>query len=199
MEDMSWKVAYELQSCFREIVRLMTDWTVSDRDVLVHELSRCLQYIAPHTLRRFGLRPRGPYPIVAKHLTFLGGPRMYDVIDFEVGGGEEEVSLHVPLHRFLVGVVVEGVARHASLAESLPRRIANEVGSVMLLAEPVLHAVVAVAQINIGMWRRNGTMAESQVKKSGDIPFSESEKRVKETDLNDCSVANTGSGYIKNA
>ena len=158
---MSWKLAYELQSCFRDIIRLVTDWAVSDRDVLVHTLQRGLQLVARATNRRRG--SGNGWPIVAKHLTFLGGPRMYDVIDFDVAGGEE-VSLHVPLHRFLVPILVGGLPRYAGLVETMVRRIENETGSLMGLVEPVLHCVVTVAQVNIGMWRRNGTMAESQVR-----------------------------------
>jgi hypothetical protein len=157
MEDMGWKLAYELQSCFSEVVRLVTDWATSDRDVLVHTLARGLQLVA--TTRRRGAASSTSWPIVAKHLTFLSGPRMYDVIDFDVAG--EEVSLHVPLHRFLVPVLMS-VPRYSGLAATVVRRIENEV-SLMRLVEPVLHVMVAVAQINIGMWRRNGTMAESQV------------------------------------
>jgi hypothetical protein len=152
MEDMSWKLAYELQSCVRDIVRLITAWAASDRDVLAHTLNRGLQLIAAH--RGIGRR----WPTVSKHLAFLNGPRMYEIIDFDVA--DEKVSLHVPLHRFLAGVLL-AAARYA--LPNVVRRIEGEMGSVMCLVEPVLHVTVAVAQINIGMWRRNGTMAESQV------------------------------------
>lgn len=64
---------------------------------------------------------------------------------------------------------MSGVPRFSGLAESLRRRIVNETGwsdaasPLMRLAEPVLQVAVTVAQIGIGMWRRNGTMADSQV------------------------------------
>ena len=114
MEDMGYKLTFELQCFFRRIVRLVTDWAVSDRQVLGQTMTRALQLVRP------GCR----WATVAKHLTFLGGPRLYDVIDYDVS--TLEVSLNVPLHRFLVPVLMS-TPRYAGLADNLARGIEKEV------------------------------------------------------------------------
>ena len=69
---------------------------------------------------------------------------------------QEKISLNVPLHRFLISLLIES-GRHG-LDGTLQQRL----GNTQHLLEPVLQAVVAVAQISIGMWKRNGSSAESQ-------------------------------------
>ena len=71
----------------------------------------------------------------------------------------EKISLNVPLHRFLINLLIEA-PRHR-IETNLAQRITNSVSSLQLL-EPVLQTIVAVAQISTGMWKRNGNSAESQ-------------------------------------
>ena len=82
---------------------------------------------------------------------------MYELIDFDVT--QEKISLNVPLHRFLISLLIE-TPKHG-LETTLQQRLSNSVCSHQLL-EPVLQCVVTVAQITIGMWKRNGSSAESQ-------------------------------------
>ena len=86
-----------------------------------------------------------------------GPPKIYEFIDFDVT--LEKISLNVPLHRFLINLLIEA-PRHR-IEANLAQRITNSVSSLQLL-EPVLQTIVAVAQITTGMWKRNGNSAESQ-------------------------------------
>ena len=150
MEDNVWKLTYELQSYFGDIVRLIVNWAVSDRQVLMHLIHETMKLInekSDPTLMKE----------MSKHLAFLGPPRCYDVVDYDVS--KQNISLHVPLHRFLTNLLVE-VPRFDPIS-NLKQRIENSI-SLQHLVEPVLHVIVAVSQINVGMWRRNGAMAESQ-------------------------------------
>jgi len=150
MEDNVWKLTYELQTYFGDIVRLIVNWAISDKSVLMHLIHESMKLITekndPTLMKE-----------MSKHLAFLGPPRVYDVIDFDVS--KQNISLHVPLHRFLTNLLVE-VPRF-DLVTNLKQRIEGSI-SLEHLIEPVLHVIVAVAQINVGMWRRNGAMAESQ-------------------------------------
>eukprot|EP00092_Neocalanus_flemingeri_P020804 GFUD01022541.1.p1 GENE.GFUD01022541.1~~GFUD01022541.1.p1 ORF type:complete len:1872 (+),score=427.20 GFUD01022541.1:98-5617(+) len=150
MEDNVWKLTYELQSYFGDIVRLIVNWAVSDRSVLMHLIHETMNLITEKNDPAFMKE-------MSKHLAFLGPPRCYEVVDFDVS--KQNISLHVPLHRFLTNLLVE-VPRF-NLVSNLKQRIEGSI-SLQHLIEPVLHVIVAVAQINVGMWRRNGAMAESQ-------------------------------------
>ena len=150
MEDNGWKLTYELQHHFGEVVRLVTSWAVSDKSVMLQLVDETLKLI---TLKH----PSEALKEKSKYLAFLGPPKIYELIDFDVT--LEKISLNVPLHRFLISLLIES-PRHG-LETSLSQRINNSVSSLQLL-EPVLQTVVAVAQISIGMWKRNGSSAESQ-------------------------------------
>ena len=150
MEDNGWKLTYELQHHFGEVVRLVTAWAVSDKSVMLQLVDETLKLI---TLKH----PSEALKEKSKYLAFLGPPKIYELIDFDVT--LEKISLNVPLHRFLISLLIES-PRHG-LETSLSQRINNSVSSLQLL-EPVLQTVVAVAQISIGMWKRNGSSAESQ-------------------------------------
>jgi len=150
MEDVVWKVTYELQSYFGDIVRLIVNWAISDRAVLLHLIYETLKLITEKN-------DPSITKDMSKHLAFLGPPRVFNVIDFDVS--KQSISLHVPLHRFLTNLIVE--VQKFDLVSNLKQRIEGSI-SLELLVEPVLHVIVAVAQINVGMWRRNGVMVESQ-------------------------------------
>jgi len=150
MEDVVWKVTYELQSYFGDIVRLIVNWAISDRAVLLHLIYETLKLITEKN-------DPSITKDMSKHLAFLGPPRVFNVIDFDVS--KQSISLHVPLHRFLTNLVVE--VQKFDLVSNLKQRIEGSI-SLEHLVEPVLHVIVAVAQINVGMWRRNGVMVESQ-------------------------------------
>ena len=87
-------------------------------------------------------------------ISVTGPPKIYELIDFDVT--QEKISLNVPLHRFLISLLIE-TPRHG-----LDRTVEQRLGQSQHLLEPVLQTVVAVAQISIGMWKRNGSSAESQ-------------------------------------
>ena len=65
MEDNGWKLTYELQHHFGEIVRLVTSWAVSDKSVMLQLLEETLRLITlkhdPSTLKE-----------KSKYLAFLG-------------------------------------------------------------------------------------------------------------------------------
>ena len=65
----------------------------------------------------------------------------------------------MPLHRFLISLMVE--SPRYGMETTLLQRINNCISPLQLF-EPVLQTLVTVAQISIGMWKRNGTSAESQ-------------------------------------
>jgi len=150
MEDSDWKNAYELTSYFGDIVRLMVNWAVSDKAVLLHAIRATIQMVASNH-EKLGRKE------TTKHLAFLGAPKTYNVVDFDVS--KHVVSVHTPLHRFLANLMAE-VSRY-DLEVNLKSRIENEI-SLQHLIEPILQVTVTVSQIEIGMWRRNGSSAEGQ-------------------------------------
>ena len=143
MEDQGWRITYELQTQFNEIVKLVINWAVSDKSVLVHLIEETLKLIClkhqPSNMKE-----------ISKCLAFLSAPKTYDVIDYDVD--KQNISLHVPLHRFLVSLLMES-PRHG-LEMTLKQRIENSLLLPQLL-EPVLQTTVAVAQINAGMSMNN--------------------------------------------
>ena len=152
IEDSGWKQTYELQSNFGDIVKLTIQWAVADKTVLVYMIEETLKLI---TLRH---KP-SEMKEISKHLAFLGPPKSYTVIEHDVS--KQFISLHVPLHRFLVNLLV-AAPRHG-LEMTLKQRIENSVPLGQLL-EPVLRTVVAASQISVGMWSWNGSTADSQVR-----------------------------------
>ena len=65
MEDNGWKITYELQSSFAEVVRLLTAWAVTDKTVMVQLIQETLRLInlkhSPAALKE-----------KSKYLAFLG-------------------------------------------------------------------------------------------------------------------------------
>lgn len=152
MEDNGWRQTYELQTQFNEIVKLVINWCVADKSVLIHMIEETLKLIClkhePSKMKE-----------VSKCLAFLGAPQSYDVIDYDVG--KQSVSLHVPLHRFLVSLLLQ--SHKHGLELTLKQRLENSL-SLSQLMEPVLQTLVTVAQISAGMWKRNGHGPETQVR-----------------------------------
>ena len=134
MEDSGWKQTYELQSNFSEIVRLVITWAVADKTMLTSLIEQTLKMI---TLRH----STSDMKEVSKYLAFLSAPRSFNVIDYDVS--KQNVSMHVPLHRFLVNLLME-TPRHGM--DSIKMRIENHL-SLSELMEPVLQTVVAVSQV----------------------------------------------------
>ena len=135
MEDSGWKQTYELQINFSEIVRLVITWAVADKTMLTCLIEETLKMI---TLRH----STSDMKEVSKYLAFLSALRSFNVIDYDVS--KQSVSMHVPLHRFLVNLLME-TSRHGM--ESVKMRIENHL-SLSELMEPVLQTVVAVSQVS---------------------------------------------------
>ena len=136
MEDNGWKQTYELQNHFSEIVRLVVSWAVADKTVLTSMIEETLKMI---TLRH---KP-SEMKEVSKYLAFLGPPRSFSVIEYDVS--KQMVSVHVPLHRLLVSLLLE-TSRHGM--EMIKQRLENHL-SLSELMEPVLQTVVAVSQVQM--------------------------------------------------
>ena len=151
MEDDAWKLTFELQRNLSEIVQLLERWAVSDRAVLVHTIQETLRLI---TLKQ----PPSEIREMSKHLAFLGPPANYQVVEYDVS--KELVSLHCPLHRLLSRLLL-AAPNHGLTPGQLQHRLTNSL-ALPQLVEPVLRTVVTVAQVGVGMWRRNGTTADSQ-------------------------------------
>ena len=134
MEDSGWKQTYELQSNFSEIVRLVVTWAVADKTMLTSLIEETLKMI---TLRH----NTSDMKEVSKYLAFLGPPRSFNVIDYDVS--KQMVSMHVPLHRFLVSLLME-TPKHG--LEQVKARLENHL-SLSELMEPVLQTVVTVSQV----------------------------------------------------
>ena len=65
MEDNGWKITYELQTHFGEVVRLVTSWAVADRTVMVQLIEEALRLI---NLKHSGAELKEK----SKYLAFLG-------------------------------------------------------------------------------------------------------------------------------
>lgn len=78
----------------------------------------------------------------------------------------EPVSFHLPLHRFLAGAVLEGMAQGLGL----PQLESTEVFSA-LLAEFPLRCLALTAQVGAGLWRRNGLSVQGQAMHYASTPF----------------------------
>ena len=153
LEDSMWKLTFELQSYLGDILRLVVNWSVSDGSVLKQVINATLTAIVDKNKVAPELKE------VSKHLAFLGAPRVYSVLDYDVA--KEMVSLHTPLHRMLANLLVD-LPRHDSNAMSTCLKRIEDCVPLPRLVEPVLQVSAVVAQINTGMWRRNGSQAENQ-------------------------------------
>ena len=153
LEDSMWKLTFELQSYLGDILRLLVNWSVSDGPVLKQVINATLTAIVDKNKAAPELKE------VSKHLAFLGPPRVYSVLDYDVA--KEMVSLHTPLHRMLANLLVD-LPRHDSNAMSTCLKRIEDSVALPKLVEPVLQVSAVVAQINTGMWRRNGSQAENQ-------------------------------------
>ena len=145
-----WKLTYELQSYLGDV---MVNWSTSDLSVLKHVISATLGCI---------VNKNGSWPDlkeVSKHLAFLGPPKVFTVLDYDVA--KDTVTLHTPLHRLLAGLLAELHRYDSNVVVTCRQRVEEQL-SLARLVEPVVQVSAVVAQINIGMWRRNGSQAESQ-------------------------------------
>ena len=153
-EDQQWRLAYELQSSFNEIVRLVTAWVLSDPAVLTKSIEMTLTKISQHT---------PSFPELTKHLAFLGPPELFNVLDYDMLS--RPVSINAPLHRFVINLIAAS-SKHkpAAAVAAAPGRLLQRIEAhlpLLKLVDPVLQAIVLVGQINVGMWRRNGGRADS--------------------------------------
>jgi len=153
LEDSMWKLTFELQSYLGDILRLIVNWAASDGNVLKQVIHATLDCIVEKNKMMPEVKE------VSKHLAFLGAPQVYTVLDYDVA--KEMVSLHTPLHRLLASFLVE-LPRHDSNAVTTCRKRIEDMLPLSRMVEPVLQVSAVVAQINTGMWRRNGSQAENQ-------------------------------------
>lgn len=137
-----WETAFNLHIKLSSVITAMIRWCCTDKLVLIKcyrdTLKKLLENPCP------GINDPGVVREIADHSTTCNN---YDV-------SEKPVSIHLPLSRFLAGLHVQLERYGLNFFSS--EFMATTKQSPEQIIEPVLRTQVMIAQVQAGLWRRNG-------------------------------------------
>ncbi|XP_037934845.1 E3 ubiquitin-protein ligase UBR1 isoform X2 [Teleopsis dalmanni] len=134
-----WESAFNLHIKLANAITMVVEWSATDKEVLEKFYLMIMQNLVSNgfIVNSVKQEEKSVAGHVAKCL-------MYDV-------GSKPVSIHLPLSRIFAGIYLRLGAHGLTYdALSVVKRTPEE------LMEPILCAQVMIAQVNSGMWRRNG-------------------------------------------
>ncbi len=137
-----WETAFNLHIKLSSSITSMIKWCGTDRSVLIRSYKETLRKL--HENPCANLNDPGVVREIADHSTTCNN---YDV-------SEKPVSIHLQLSRFLAGLHVQ--LEKYGLNFFSPELAAVPKYSPEHIIEPVLRTQVMIAQVQAGLWRRNG-------------------------------------------
>ncbi|XP_053731591.1 E3 ubiquitin-protein ligase UBR2 [Synchiropus splendidus] len=145
-----WEAAFTLQMKLTHIISMIQEWCSTDEHVLIEAYRKCLNAL---NQCQSGLSD-GEQPI---SLSLAG----HSVDTFRYQVSQERVSIHLPVCRLLAGLHV--LLSRSEVTSRLPELLPLGELSPPLLIELPLRCQVLCAQVNAGMWRRNGFSLINQI------------------------------------
>ncbi|KZC07599.1 E3 ubiquitin-protein ligase UBR2 [Dufourea novaeangliae] len=143
-----WETAFNLHVRLSPVIGLILEWCGSDRIVLIKSIRMVLKKLYEEPGHEFG--PTQVRELADHSATCI----QYDV-------SSEPVSIHLPLSRFLAGLVLH-LEKH-NLHFQCEEFINQTKPTPERIIEPVLAAQVMISQVYAGMWRRNGYSLVNQL------------------------------------
>lgn len=137
-----WETAFNLHIKLSSVITAMIRWCCTDKAVLIKCYRDTLKKLLENPC--VGLNDTGVVREIADHTTTCNN---YDV-------SEKPVSIHLPLSRFLAGLHVQlekyGLSYFSKEFTGTAKQSPEQI------IEPVLRTQVMIAQVQAGLWRRNG-------------------------------------------
>ncbi|XP_029189284.2 E3 ubiquitin-protein ligase UBR2-like [Acropora millepora] len=146
-----WEASFTLQFRVTPVISLVWDWCSSDLLVFKSAILKTIQTL--HESRK-----KLPEENVT-HFQELCG-RSFKLFKYDVSS--YPVSVHIPVTRFLSGLLLSSDKYKLSLRELFGFDTEDD-GLQLFLLEYPLRTLVMVAQVQAGMWRRNGYAVINQV------------------------------------
>ncbi|XP_028395905.1 E3 ubiquitin-protein ligase UBR2-like [Dendronephthya gigantea] len=139
--EQEWHRSYDFEMRFTVSVPLILQWCDENRDVLLKAIKLTLECLKD-------IRKRdGSTKLKKTH----GWKKGIKVFDFDVAS--ENVSMHIPIPRFLAGLL--GCCEKHSINIKNVLEIKQDEDALMYMGFP-LKVLVFVSQVKAGMWKRNG-------------------------------------------
>nr|XP_032821084.1 E3 ubiquitin-protein ligase UBR2-like isoform X2 [Petromyzon marinus] len=149
--DPEWDVAYSLELAVTHAITMMQGWCASNAAVLVESYALCVR-----VLQSSGAVPRNAAATPVR-LALCG----HSLLSMPYLVSRQPVSTHLPMTRFLAGLYA--MVSHTGVMSSYPEMNLLESVEPQDLAELPLRCLVLLAQVNAGMWRRNGFSLANQM------------------------------------
>ncbi|XP_071074559.1 E3 ubiquitin-protein ligase UBR2 isoform X8 [Dasypus novemcinctus] len=145
-----WEAAFTLQMKLTHVISMMQDWCALDEKVLIEAYKKCLAVL----MQCHSGFTDGEQPIT---LSICG----HSVETIRYCVSQEKVSIHLPVSRLLAGLHV--LLSKSEVAYKFPELLPlSELSPPMLIEHP-LRCLVLCAQVQAGMWRRNGFSLVNQI------------------------------------
>lgn len=149
--DPDWEAAFTLQFRVKPLFTLVWDWCASDLLVFKTAILESIK-----TLNE--VRKKQPEEIGLHHQDF--GERSFTLFEYDVSSSP--VSVHLPVTRFLSGLLLFSDKYNLSFWELFGFETEDDRLKLFLMEYP-LRTLAMVAQVQAGMWRRNGYAVINQV------------------------------------
>ncbi|XP_055915435.1 E3 ubiquitin-protein ligase UBR1 isoform X1 [Eupeodes corollae] len=135
-----WECAFNLHIKLANTISLVLDWCASDREILLKVYQMTMRHLMNNgfNLNTSKIEEQSVNDHVAKCM-------MYDV-------SSRPVSIHLPLSRFYAGIYLH-LGKYGITFDNAFTTGGRTPEEIM---EPILCTQAMIAQVNSGMWRRNG-------------------------------------------
>ncbi len=142
-ESGEWEYVGKLIASLASICLMINKWCARDKGTLITVTGQVVRYIMEDKA-----------PLRQASIKLAAKETRYEVSKIDVL--KDKVSVNVPFQRFLAGLMPAYNGFGEEFANSFARRIASH-GDVYYLVDPVVTAVAALATMDSGMWKMNGT------------------------------------------
>ena len=147
--EFEWEPCFRLHISFMSVISLVTKWCSTDRVVYIKTLRMLFKKLFDDQ-NKTG----------EEYVTHAIGEQSANCLDYQVSS--KPVALHHPLSRLLAGLSLYmkkfDLTLDANELDIMERPTPEQ------MMEPSLRTTVFVAQVQAGMWRRNGHSLMDQVK-----------------------------------
>ncbi|CAI8057989.1 E3 ubiquitin-protein ligase UBR2, partial [Geodia barretti] len=152
--EQPWEILFNFLIVLQQPIQQFIQWCISDRAILVEAVRMTLR---KH--EQIAGRDHIPYKRHEVAPDLVGSSKM-ELFVFDIQ--KEAVSIHQPLARVLAGLLTGASAHNLSLPDLL-QISSTDVQSPLFLMEVSSRVLVLAAQVNAGMWKRNGYSVARQV------------------------------------
>jgi hypothetical protein len=152
--EQPWEILFNFLIVLQQPIQQFIQWCISDRAILVEAVRMTLR---KH--EQIAGRDHIPYKRHEVAPDLVGRSKM-ELFVFDIQ--KEAVSIHQPLARVLAGLLTGASVHNISIPELL-QISSTDVQSPLFLMELSSRVLVLAAQVNAGMWKKNGYSVARQV------------------------------------